>query len=266
MINKKRIVVAASLVVAFTALMNAPRLMRYYWRARSSNPVRAGIAKAIEMGCFNCHGWQGRKGIPDPGEEDLEVPQWSGGVWMMYVRDDEEIAQFIEDGISKKRAASVSARKELEAAAVHMPAFKRFLDEGEVGDLVAAFKVLSGMNLPPSGSAARRGYDVARSFKCFSCHGAGASGGLPNPGSFTGFIPGWYGADFRDLVRDRDEFRRWIREGKIARLEKNPIARYFVKRQRIKMPMYREVSDGDIDALWAYTEWLAATKGGIESE
>ena len=79
----------------------------------------------------------------------------------------------------------------------------------------------------------------------------------------TEFIPGWYGADFRDLVRGRAEFDSWIREGRIPRLQANPLARRFLRRQKISMPGYRELSDPDLDALWAYAEWLDRTGGGV---
>ncbi len=253
------------LLVLAVFIISLPGIARVYWRIRSDNPVREGMKLAGRLGCFTCHGELGGNGIPDPGSEEKEVPMWSGGVWMMYVKDDQDIREFITDGISKKRLQSVSAAKERETDEIHMPAFKRFLKGDDVENLVSMFKVVSGMNLPPGGSAARRGYETARSFECFACHGPGACGGLPNPGSFSGFIPGWYGADFRDLVRNRGEFIKWIKEGKIERLQKNPIARYFMGNQRIKMPRYGYAADGDIDALWEYAMWLDATRGGTEA-
>ena len=93
----------------------------------------------------------------------------------------------------------------------------------------------------------------------------GGSGGFPNPGSFAGFVPGWYGADFKDLVRDRSEFDGWVRTGTSQRLAKNRAAVYFMSRQKIGMPDYRTFTDADLDALWSYTRWLAGTEGGTVS-
>ena len=129
-------------------------------------------------------------------------------------------------------------------------------------DLVAAYKVLSGMSAPAEDSPAGRGYQTARTWGCFSCHGPGGSGGLPNPGSFTGFIPGWYGADFRDMVRGREEFTSWIRDGAIPRLTRNPLALYFMRRQRIRMPRYRSLQSDAVQDLWSYVRWLEDTGGG----
>ena len=239
--------------------------VRLYWSIRSSNPVRRGIALARNLGCFSCHGELGSAGIADPGAADLAVPAWSGGLWMMYVEDDDDIREFIVDGVSHHRSASGSAAREHDRMAIHMPAYGGLLGAEEVGDLVAAFRVLSGMSRPAPGSAEARGLQIALASDCFSCHGAGASGGLPNPGSLTGFVPGWYGADFEDLVRDRDEFDQWVREGALVRLSEHPVASRFINRQRLQMPPYRELSDDDLDTLWAYAGWLARTAGGVQS-
>lgn len=257
----------AILAVALAAL--SPWIVQGYWSVRSSNPVRRGLARATELGCFRCHGERGRAGLPDPGETDTEVPSWSGGVWMMYVENDEEIRNWILWG-SRKGAADDHDRAHSHAEdshgekAIHMPAYDAVLGSRDLEDLVAAFKVLSGMNLPAPDSPERRGYEVARTWRCFSCHGPAGSGGFSNPRSFAGFIPGWYGADFKDLVRSRAEFDTWIQEGAIPRLARNPIASLFVRRQRVPMPAYKNLTSRDRDDLWAYVQWLDETDGGYK--
>lgn len=237
-------------VVVVLLVVAAPRLVGAYWQWRSSNPVRRGVTRATELGCFSCHGPQGKGGIADPGEPQ-GVPGWSGGVWMMYVENDDEIRKFIVQGSVPEQGMA-------------MPAYGDVLGGSDLDDLVAAFKVLSAMNLPDAGSAARHGYELARDWDCLSCHGPGASGGLPNPGSFAGFIPGWYGADFEDLVRDRDEFDEWVKEGVSARMADHPIASFFVRRQRVAMPAYPALTKAELDDLWAYAGWLGDTGGGVD--
>jgi cytochrome c551/c552 len=256
---------AAILVVAAAAYLLAPPLVRAYWSWRASNPVRRGVALAERLGCFSCHGGLGAFGIPDPGLEGVEVPAWSGGVWMMYVRDEAEVREFILDGVSARRAASVAARAERERAAIQMPAYRDFLSARDLDDLTAAFLVLSGMRQPPEDAAARRGQDLATERRCFDCHGPAGSGGLPNPGSFAGFVAGWYGPDFEDLVRSREEFDAWIRLGVIPRLQRHPVAARFLGRQRLQMLAYRELTAAELDDLWAYVEWLARSQGGWAS-
>ncbi len=255
---RKALLGAAILLVLIGAA--SPWIVAGYWQVRSSNPVRRGIVKAQELGCFSCHGGSGRSGIPIPGNEE-GVPQWDGGVWMMYVKNDEEIRRYIVEGSPEQHGEHSH-----EHNGITMPAYGDVVRWADIGDLVAAFKVLSGMVSPERRTPARAGYELAREWRCFSCHGPGGSGGLPNPGSFTGFIPGWYGADFEDLVRDRTEFDTWILEGTIPRLSNHPIARYFLARQRVPMPAYQELTPEQLDSLWAYVEWLRETDGGQQGE
>jgi cytochrome c553 len=246
-------------ILLLVLALAAPWLAGIYWSVRSSNPVRRGVRRATELGCFSCHGHLGTQGLPDPGKPSEDVPTWSGGVWMMYVRTDEDIRAMILDGSHEHEEPPSGERP-----AIEMPAFRDVLRGTDLEDLVAAFKVLSGMSLPPADSAARRGHDLARRWRCFSCHGPAGSGGLPNPGSLAGFVPGWYGPDFEDLVRDRAEFEGWVLEGSIPRLREGWIAPRFLRRQRLPMPAYRTMTRDELEELWAYVTWLAQTRGGFE--
>jgi cytochrome c553 len=265
-VRRASLITLAAVVLVVVGLALAGPALRQYWSARAANPVRRGVALARDLGCFACHGDAGGAGIPDPGGDDLAVPAWSGGLWMMYVEDDDEIREFILDGVSRARAESRSGREERERMAIAMPAYRSILGPRETEDLVAAFRVLSGMSRPPSGTPEGRGHDLARSWGCFSCHGPGGCGGRPNPGSLAGFVPGWYGPDFDDLVRDRGEFDTWIREGRIPRLDAHPVGSLFLERQRLRMPPYRGLTDADLDDLWAYVAWLEQTGGGVRPE
>ena len=249
------------------ALVAGPWVFQIYWSQRSSNPVRRGVQRARQLGCFSCHGNLGTAGLKDPGGGSLEVPAWSGGMSMMYVKSDADIHHYILEGSVPKveDSAAPAANGTPAKAEVAMPAFRSVLKGSDLDDLTAAFKVLSAMVSPPAGGPEERGFNQARTWGCFSCHGPGGSGGLPNPGSFAGFIPGWYGPDFHDTVRDRSEFDSWVRTGRIARFDTNPVASRFMVRQRIQMPAYRRFSPADLEDLWAYTRWLEATGGGSQS-
>jgi hypothetical protein len=198
---------------------------------------------------------------------------------MMYVANDEEIKRYILDGSPAKYpseepdhgATPVAGSTPRGAGAeldpgMKMPAYRDHLSGTDLDDLVAAFKVLSGMRKPPGGSPARRGYDLARQWDCFSCHGPAASGGLPNPGSFAGFVPGWYGADFSEMVESRAEFDAWILEGAITRLADHIVASRYLASQRIGMPSYEQMTPAQLDELWAYAQWLQETDGGHQGD
>src|SRR5437899_791643 len=78
-----------------------------------------------------------------------------------------------------------------------------------------------------------RGRERMVKFRCESCHGIGGSGGVANPGSFKGYVPGWLGDDFKDLARDDSELRQWILDGGVERLAKDHLAVFFLTRQRL---------------------------------
>jgi hypothetical protein len=243
-----------------------------YWERRASNPVRRGVARARDLGCFSCHGNLGVAGIKDPGGENLEVPAWSG-IYMMYVDHEDDVRRFILEGSAHQKEGSAASSPEghehdgeKHEGVIAMPPFRDVLSGSDLQDLTSAFKVISGMSGPVSDSPEERGLGLARSWGCFSCHGPGGSGGLPNPGSLAGFIPGWYGPDFADLVRSREEFDSWVREGGTSRVRENAVARYFMTRQRIQMPVYSKFSSAELDELWAYARWLDRTGGGVRKE
>jgi mono/diheme cytochrome c family protein len=256
-------ILLAGLALTLLLLLGGPWLARAYWTYRSSNPVRRGVIRAGDLGCFSCHGDRGSQGIPDPGARDLSVPAWSGGMYMMYVKNDQDIRRYILNGSTPKVESREGFAGSAPRAALTMPSYRGHLQGKDLEDLVAAYKVLSGMAGPPPGGPEERGYQLARQWHCLSCHGAGGSGGLPDPGSFSGFIPGWYGADFKDLVRSQEEFVAWIRDGGIPRLAHNPLASYFLRRQRIRMPRYRNLEAGEVQDLWAYVRWLNRSGGGL---
>src|SRR5262249_9763829 len=119
-------------------------------------------------------------------------------------------------------------------------------------------RTTSGQILPDEKLAAR-GAELAAALDCFSCHAPMGAGGVPNPGSFKGYIPGFWGTDYDELVLNDDELHEWIKEGHIERIENNPLGRSSLENQRTKMPAYGDyISADDVAALAAYVKWLHA--------
>src|SRR5258708_7479985 len=91
---------AVELVAAAVAVTGA-------WQIRRPAPTAAmrGARLAAAQGCFACHGPGGTGGVPNPRSEEGEVPAWSGGTLMMYVTAPEEVREWIQDGVSRRRAS-----------------------------------------------------------------------------------------------------------------------------------------------------------------
>jgi len=214
-----------------------------------------GRRLAERTGCFACHGPEGLRGTANPGRTDAAVPGFEGDV-VMFAHGPDELREWIRDGVTAKRAKSQTWREQRDKGALKMPAFKTRLNEGQIEDLVAFVMVESGAP-EPDDSLALRGIDRAEALGCVGCHGPGGRLARRNPGSLKGYIPSWDGQDFPELVASRVEFDQWVEDGVSERFKSNPMARYFLGRAVLKMPAFRgHIETGDLDALWAYIEWL----------
>jgi mono/diheme cytochrome c family protein len=183
---------------------------------------------------------------------------------MMYAESEAELSEWILDGVPRRLAHERGHAHDhavgRTSLPIHMPAYRQVLEEGEIDLLVSYVKAVALWDTIPE--AALSGRRAAARLGCFGCHGPGGMIGMPNPMSFKGYIPPWRGTDFRELVRDEAELRSWILDGGIARFESNPVARFFTRRQVIKMPAYRDVvTEEELDDIVAYIEELSR-KGG----
>jgi mono/diheme cytochrome c family protein len=250
---RSRLWLLTTLVLA--AILIAPAIRRLVLVVEVT-PAQRGYEVALRSGCFNCHGANGAGGIKNPGSEDEEVPGFSGGTPMMWAKSEPELREYILDGAPARKLADPKYKKKMEAQLLAMPAYRGHLSERQVDDLLSYIRAASGLITPPDALAAQ-GQDLAIRLGCFNCHGPMGAGTSSNPGSFKGYIPGWWGKDFRDLVRNDDELRDWILDGQTARLRNNPIASYFMRSQRVSMPAYRDfIDDKQLAALMRYVRWV----------
>ena len=219
-------------------------------------PAERGYRVATRAGCFNCHGPDGTGGVKNPGSEDGEVPGFSGGTPMMWVKSEDEMREYILDGAPARKRKDPRHQQQMEAQLLAMPAYRGYLGAGEVDDLIVFVRAVSGLVVPTDELAAQ-GQDLAFRLGCYHCHGPMAAGGSKNPGSLKGYIPGWWGADFRDLVRNDDELRGWILNGQIPRLRDHPVAKHLINSQRVSMPAFKDfITDQQLQALMRYVRWV----------
>lgn len=250
--------VATALVAVFgfavVATLAGPPLVRgVLWR-RELNPELRGLLLARSEGCVACHRPWSRREIPNPGSRWGSVPRFASGNARMYAASRAELEEFIRFGAPRAWLDDPAARERLAAQRLRMPAYGERLTDRQIADLVAFVAVVEKVELA-GGEEAVAGREIASKSGCLACHGVEGSGGLSNPGSLGGFVPGFLGRNFDDLVRDEAEFRQWVLDGTSRRLEANPIVRRFWRRQAIAMPAYRGELDGeDLDALWRWVE------------
>ena len=273
--------------------------------AEISAPAR-GRLLAESLGCFSCHGPGGVGGVPDPGSTDPVPAFTGGVPWEFADNTDElrnwilwgdakgkksagldrargttlaMVVPILAHGSKKHEDATPTSATTATAAAtpqpdahahehagvMKMPPFRNHVTDAQADDLVAYVVALSPKEPPPD-EAVRRGLEIARRNGCFACHGPMGSGGISNPGSFKGYIPGFSGTDLRELAKDRAEVEAWIRDGNITRLSRNPAAAFFLDRQPIKMPPFeKQLRETEIDDLVAAVEWIHAESTRIRS-
>jgi len=250
---RRALIIAISLLAAAGVVEGAFLgwlAVRSRWRhSAEAGAVPRGRAIAERMGCFACHGADGARPIPNPGSKTGDVPGWTGGTWMMWNRNEDDVEAWILDGHPQGRAPDAGAL-------IRMPPYRGRLDEDEA-DAVVAYVLAASLFGVPSDAVAAEGRDAALRLGCFGCHGPEGRGLVSNPGSLKGYVPGWEGDDFKDLVGSDEEFRQWVRNGISDRMAANPVARRILGSQAIRMPAFLDhAAASDIDSLLAYVNWV----------
>lgn len=225
-------------------------------RRPESSPVSRGAKLAAQAGCFACHGTAEE-------ERRFNLRQASPGQWRPKnnpslvdgeITEVKELVDWIANGVPASEAAR---HKDL---FIQMPAYKDRLTSGQIEDIAAwilaeglRLRVSPGTRTPLTAPATARtgdqlivaGDKLARQTGCYQCHGELGQGGIANPDSFKGYIPGFQGEDFRELTAggDRAEIIHWIDHGRGRAVESGllgSVARRFLDRQAIPMPGYRD--------------------------
>lgn len=229
------------------------------------SPSHRGFLVAVDAGCFSCH-----SGASNPSAENSSdtVPLLSEDR-----HSPDELRQWIEDGITKEKAESKSYLEARDAKALKMPAYKDRLSGNEIEDLIAYLALFQYTPARTEKTTGSKGEQLARKYSCFTCHGELGQGGIENPRSLKGYIPGFFGTDFRALTQNgnREDIREWILEGRSRFFWDQGFAgifpgRYFTNRQAIQMPAYEGIiPENEVEVL---VDYLIETmdKGPLTSE
>jgi mono/diheme cytochrome c family protein len=119
-----------------------------YVRAISDfDPVPAGPAAegrdaAARLGCFACHGPQGRGDTPNGGSLKGYIPSWSGTDFPELARDDGEIREWVRDGAPRRLREHPVASFFIRRQAIRMPAYGDRVKESELAQIVAYIRWL----------------------------------------------------------------------------------------------------------------------------
>jgi cytochrome c553 len=231
-----------------------PTLFRGLLGSWEKNSILRGQELAAAEGCFGCHLPPSSAEIPNPGSRWGTVPRFRGGNALMYGSTRGEVEEIIRFGTQ----TNTQTNKDVEASSgepqrVLMPAFGAHLSDDEMSDLLDYVTAEERVDLPGDADA-QAGRELARQNGCTACHGIEGAGGIANPSSLGGFVPGFLGHNFLHLVHDRAEFGEWVRNGSLERLAKNPIVSFFWRHQRLSMPAYDTLSEQEIDQLWAWVQ------------
>jgi len=121
-------------------------LVAYVKAASDFDPVpeaaAAGRETAARLGCFACHGLQGRFDTPNPGSLKGYVPAWSGADFPELARDDAEIREWVRDGGPKRLRENPVAAFFLRRQAIRMPAYGDRISEDEIRQVTAYIRWL----------------------------------------------------------------------------------------------------------------------------
>ena len=118
-----------------------------------AGPPAEGRDLAATLGCFACHGPQGRGDTPNPGSLKGYIPSWSGEDFPELARDDGEIREWIRDGAPRRLRENPVAAFFLRRQAIRMPAYGARVTDAEVVQVTAYIRWLRGPGRTPPAPA-----------------------------------------------------------------------------------------------------------------
>jgi len=130
-------------------------LVAYVKAVADYDAIPAGAAEgraiASRLGCFACHGPQGRGDTPNPGSLKGHIPSWSGADFPELARDEREIREWVREGAPRRLREHPVAAFFLRRQTIRMPAYGDRVTDAELRAIVGYVRWLRG----PDGAAAR---------------------------------------------------------------------------------------------------------------
>lgn len=89
------------------------------------------------LGCFGCHGAEGRGLVANPGSLKGYIPAWDGADYAELVESPAELRQWVRNGVSDRFRDNPAARRFVEGQIVQMPAYKDKVGDADLEALQA---------------------------------------------------------------------------------------------------------------------------------
>lgn len=118
-----------------------------------------GRELAFELGCFGCHGASGALGNRNPGSFKGIVPAWTSNDFAALVENDEELEEWILDGVCKRLKQNPVARRFLDNQVISMPAYRSRIDGEQLRALKAFISWVRSSAAAPTAAAPTAGGD-----------------------------------------------------------------------------------------------------------
>src|SRR5262249_15402216 len=96
-----------------------------------------GQEAAKRLGCFGCHGSEGRGLVPNPGSLKGYTPAWDGSDYAELVESPAEVRQWVRNGIIDRFRSNPVARRFVEGEVVRMPAYGDKVSDADLEALQA---------------------------------------------------------------------------------------------------------------------------------
>ena len=97
----------------------------------------AGHEAAHRLGCFGCHGAEGRGLVANPGAFKGYIPAWDGADYAELVESPEELRQWVRNGVSDRFRDNPAARRFVERQVIQMPAYKDKVSDADLAAIQA---------------------------------------------------------------------------------------------------------------------------------
>jgi len=183
----RRLILAAVILAAI-----APSIHRGLWRLNEQSKWGAAVEAFGASGCLTCHPWTGTE---LRWRSDGESPP-----------DTADIRNAIEHG-----------RPAVPGMPGPMPASAGRFGRKTLDRLALGAEIYAGLITVSDEPEVRIGLTIAEEMGCFDCHGPMGAGGVANPGTVGGQIPGFFGTSFAKQSESLEGIEGIIRTGRSGR-------------------------------------------------